>query len=149
VTPTLLDVLRGEAGREQLQADAAPCHPHDLLVAEGIVQAVTAHFDAALARLREESPPPARGWFSVKLAASYASVSARTIRRALARGELAYSDVSPAGAKKKAVRIARTDLDDWLRRRRVTAAPPQPAAPTPPPSPRGRRRRRVLYGPLP
>lgn len=64
-------------------------------------------------------------WFTVKHAAATTSLSVTTIRRAILRGELQASNIG--STKRPTWRISRTDLNEWMERKKgetAVAIPP-------------------------
>lgn len=72
------------------------------------------HLEAIEARL-DALTRPWPEWMSIETAAHYCDCSTRKIRRAIQSGALRFSRPNDGYHSDAHVRIARTDLDEWLR----------------------------------
>jgi excisionase family DNA binding protein len=90
----------------------------------GWPEGLLARLESVLDRLERFSAPQSQEYLSIDQAAAVLGVEGKHIRRAVKAGQLTSSNISN-GSRKPLYRIARRDLDEWVRSRLVNFAPPQ------------------------
>jgi excisionase family DNA binding protein len=109
---------------QALTPGAGVCGPLDAAVVVRFLQVILAQLNRLLGRLEGDLALRNQEYLSIKQAAAILGVDERHTRRAVAAGKLPCSNISN-GDKKPLYRIARSDLEAWVRNHPVSFSPPK------------------------
>jgi excisionase family DNA binding protein len=131
-TPCGIALVRPITGLEKARAcrpeGSTPggpgCLPLDPAAVVVILGEALLQLRSLLARLENRLALQDQEYLSIDQAAAVLGVDGKHIRRAIKAGRLPCSNISN-GSRKPMYRIARRDLEEWVRGRRVNTAPPQ------------------------